>query len=50
MNVLGIDEATAHALLHVDEVQFNDTGDGTPYLFVKILAGALFSCDFQIHT
>ena len=49
MHVLGIDETTAHTLLHVDEVQFDDTRDEAPVLLIKILTNALLSSQFQIN-
>ena len=50
MHVLGIDETTAHALLHIDKVKFYDAGNETPVLLIKILSGALLGCQFQINT
>ena len=50
MHVLGIDETTADTSLHVDEVEFNDTSDLTPFLFAEVIAGALFRSQLQIDT
>ena len=50
MYVLRIDEATTNTRRDVDEVEFHDTGDGTPILLMQIGASALFCGDFQIHT
>ena len=50
MHVLGIDEATADALLHIDEVELDDTRDGSPVLFVEAVAGTLLGGQLQIDT
>ena len=50
MHVLRIDETTADTSLHVDEVEFNDTSDITPFFFAKVIAGALFRSQLQIDT
>ena len=50
MHVLGIDEATANALLHIDEVKLDDTRDESPVLFVEALAGTLLGGQLQIDT
>ena len=50
MYVLGIDEATADALLHIDQVELDDTRDETPVLFVEVLASALLGGQLQIDT
>ena len=49
MFVLGIDEATAQTCLHVDQVEFDDTGDVTPVLLIQILTGTLFRRQFQVY-
>ena len=48
--VLGIDEAAADTGLHVDEVELDDTGDGSPVLLVEVGAGALLGGQLQIDT
>ena len=48
--VLRIDEAATDTRRDVDEVEFHDTGDGTPILLMQIGASALFCGNFQIYT
>ena len=48
--VLGIDETTTHAWLHVDKVEFDDTRDVAPVLLVQVITRTLFGGQLQIHT
>ena len=50
VNILGIDEATADARLHIDQVQFDDTCDVAPFLFIKTSTRAILGSQFQIDT
>ena len=42
MFILGIDEATANAGLHIDEVEFDDTCNVAPVFIIKSQVGALY--------
>ena len=42
MLILGIDIATTDTRLHVNQVEFHDTGDVTPVFLIKPLTGTLF--------
>ena len=50
MHILRIDEAATDTWLHVDEVELDNTGNQSPFLFIDFLAGAFFSGQFQINT
>ena len=50
MHVLGIDEAAAHAGLHVDEVELYNARDVAPVLLIQVVASALLSRQLQIDT
>ena len=50
MLVLGINEATTNTLLHVNQVEFDNTCDVAPVLLVQVVAPTLFSRQFQIDT
>ena len=50
MFILGIDIATTHTWLHVDEVEFHDTGDVTPVFLSKTSTGTLLGGQLQIDT
>ena len=46
--VLSIDETAADTCRHVDQIQFDDAGDGTPVLLVETIACALLGGQFQV--
>ena len=48
--VAGIDEATANAGLHIDEVQLNNTCDETPVFFVEVITCTFLGSQFQIDS
>ena len=50
MDVLRIDETTTDTRLHIDQVEFDDTGNRAPHLLIEFLAGALLRGQFQIDT
>ena len=41
MLILGIDIATAHTCLHINQVEFYDTGDIAPVFLIESFAGTL---------
>ena len=49
MYVLGIYEATTDTCLHINKVKLNDTSNGSPVLFIKIVACAPLRGQFQIY-
>ena len=50
MDVLGIDEATTHARLHINQVEFYDTGNGSPFFRINSITRLLFTGQLQIYT
>ena len=50
MLVLCINETATNTLLHVNQVEFDNTCDVAPVLLVQVVAPTLFSRQFQIDT
>ena len=50
MYVLGIDETATDTRRDINQVEFYNTSDGTPYLLIQVIARTLLSGDFQIDT
>ena len=50
MLVLGIDETTTNTRRDINQVEFDDTGNGSPVLFVQTVTRTLLGSDFQIYT
>ena len=50
MLISGIDETTTDTRLHIDQVEFDDTSNGTPVFRFKRITSTLFGSQLQINT